>query len=478
MQKVQNMKAMALDNIIAVQSAGSSKAAGKSGDFQKLMDNSSKTSKNVEPVKVVTDTKVSNDNKVVADVTSGQEDYNVSRQSGTEQSVVSESDIAAVEQAVKDVIRSILHIDDAALEAVMSEMGISLLQLLDPAVLQDFMMNLNPGTDVMDFLTSEAMLGDFTELMQSLEDIDWEGLIGMSKEEFVQALEDMPEQELTEGMLEFTAPTEEAQESDINTVTAMPETEPEKNAVMNQTVEVKEQKSPDAVKNVGTQEAVTAEESQMVTATGESGDAGENAAQSQFSQRDSQGILRDTRPADNPVVTMMDFVENMMQATEQVQTGDVVKMQQMIDIVNQVVEKIHSSVQEDTTSMEMQLNPESLGKVLLSVSNRNGVMTASFTVQTQEAKEALESQMYQLRDNLEQKNLKVEAVEVSVSDFTFNQSSQADTGDQKDFSQGHGKRMRFEPDDEEDEEEVSRAEAERVRRSVMRDSGSSVDYTA
>ena len=156
-----------------------------------------------------------------------------------------------------------------------------------------------------------------------------------------------------------------------------------------------------------------------------------------------------------------------------------VNMQQMIDIVNQVVEQIHSSMEDSATTLEMQLNPESLGKLLLTVTNKNSVMTASFTVQTTEAKIALESQMATLRDSLEQKNLKVEAVEVSVSDFAFSQSGQADTGDQKEFSRGNGRRARFKYDDGDEEEAVdAKNEAEQVRRSVMRDSGSSIDYTA
>lgn len=153
-------------------------------------------------------------------------------------------------------------------------------------------------------------------------------------------------------------------------------------------------------------------------------------------------------------------------------------MQQMIDIVNQVVERIHSSMRDETTTLEMQLSPERLGKMLLTVSSKEGVMTASFTVQNAEAKAALESQMITLRENLEQKNLKVEAVEVSVSDFAFSQSGQADTGDQKNYQQGNGKRTRFQYDSEDEEVENSQEAEEQVRRSVMMDQGSSVDFTA
>lgn len=186
---------------------------------------------------------------------------------------------------------------------------------------------------------------------------------------------------------------------------------------------------------------------------------------------------------DSPVAvtgsqTIMNFVENLVQASNVEQVQEPVNMQQMIDIVNQVVERVHSSLQDETTTLEMQLNPERLGKMLLTVNSRDGVMTASITVQNAEAKAALESQMITLRENLEQKNLKVEAVEVSVSDFAFSQSGQTDTGDQKNFRQGNGKRSRFRFDSDEEETDNQEETAQSVRRSIMPDSGSSVDFTA
>jgi flagellar hook-length control protein FliK len=208
-------------------------------------------------------------------------------------------------------------------------------------------------------------------------------------------------------------------------------------------------------------------------------DSEEAGQQNQSLPQESVFVPETDQTFSQSVTTMADFVENMMEAVSTEQSPETVNMQQMIDIVNQVVEQIHSSMEDGATTLEMQLNPESLGKLLLSVTNKNGVMTASFTVQSTEAKVALESQMITLRENLEQKNLKVEAVEVSVSDFAFSQSGQADTGDSKDFRQGDGRRSRFRFDEEEEEtEEDAQVQAARVRQSIMRDQGTSIDFTA
>ena len=51
--------------------------------------------------------------------------------------------------------------------------------------------------------------------------------------------------------------------------------------------------------------------------------------------------------------------------------------------------------------LEMSLNPESLGKVNLNITSKDGVMTAQITTQNEVSKEALESQLQILKDNIE-----------------------------------------------------------------------------
>lgn len=152
----------------------------------------------------------------------------------------------------------------------------------------------------------------------------------------------------------------------------------------------------------------------------------------------------------------------------------------MVDIVNQVIEQVKVTLGKETTTMQMQLNPENLGKVLISVTSKNGVMTANFTVQTEEAKEALQSQMYSLREAIESRSLKVDAVEVEVSDFAFSQSSQADAQqEQRDYEKNEGRRFRFNfenPGPEEDGDAVSGSISSQNTRRL--DAGTSIDFTA
>ena len=145
----------------------------------------------------------------------------------------------------------------------------------------------------------------------------------------------------------------------------------------------------------------------------------------------------------------------------------------MQEIVDQVVNHIRIRVLPQTTSMELQLNPESLGRVHLSVSSNQGVATATLTVQNEMAKEVLESQLVVLRENLESQGLKVESVEVNVSNFGF--KNQEDSNNHN-FDQKKGSAKRFRVDAGEqalDGDNVSQ-ETETERQ----DGESIVDYTA
>ena len=95
-----------------------------------------------------------------------------------------------------------------------------------------------------------------------------------------------------------------------------------------------------------------------------------------------------------------------------------------LDMVKQIVEQIRVQITPDTTSMEMQLNPENLGKVTLNVSAKNGIITAQMTVENDAVKAAVESQMLQLKESLNNQGLKVEAIEVSVETRSFERQEQ------------------------------------------------------
>lgn len=154
-------------------------------------------------------------------------------------------------------------------------------------------------------------------------------------------------------------------------------------------------------------------------------------------------------------------------------------VEQMREIVNQVVEQIKVTVKPDTSAMEIQLNPENLGKVNLSVVAKEGHITAQFVTETEMAKHALEGQLQQLRETLGEQGLKVDEVEVTVSNFDFSQSSQANAEEQKQQQQSSFSKKivrNLNINDMDNLEELT--EEEQLAAKIMQLNGNQVDYTA
>ena len=99
---------------------------------------------------------------------------------------------------------------------------------------------------------------------------------------------------------------------------------------------------------------------------------------------------------------------------------------QVREIANQIMEHIKITIRPEQTNMELQLNPEHLGRVNLTITEKEGMMTAQFTTQSEVAKEAIESQMTALRESLQNQGIKVEAIEVTVSEFGFERDRQSE----------------------------------------------------
>lgn len=85
-------------------------------------------------------------------------------------------------------------------------------------------------------------------------------------------------------------------------------------------------------------------------------------------------------------------------------------------ILEQVTNQIHNLHAPDKTSLEFMLTPETLGKVAVNVSSKQGVLQAEFRVESAQAKAALESQMAELKLNFENQGLKVASVSVMISE--------------------------------------------------------------
>lgn len=192
-------------------------------------------------------------------------------------------------------------------------------------------------------------------------------------------------------------------------------------------------------------------------------------------QTESFGEHQDAEPDfhNNTAATMANqFTERLAEAYETTADSEIPAAREtMTHIVEQVVEQVKIRVLPETTNMEIMLHPESLGRVAIQVSAVAGVAKATLLVENLMAKEALESQLVTLKQTFEEQGLKVDAVEVTVSEFGLNQENHEAQQQQKNVA----KNRKFRGDAGEDtEEDTETAEVQAERRNV----NSVVDYTA
>lgn len=152
-------------------------------------------------------------------------------------------------------------------------------------------------------------------------------------------------------------------------------------------------------------------------------------------------------------------------------------------IIRQVAEQVRIQVTADTSTMEMQLNPESLGKLSLSVELKQGMLTAKFIAENEQVKEAIESQAVVLREDLDKQGVKVEAIEVAVETHEFErnleqgqQQSQAEEEARNAENERSRSRRNLNLDILEEEDELT--EAEDLAAKIMKENGNTMDYFA
>ena len=144
---------------------------------------------------------------------------------------------------------------------------------------------------------------------------------------------------------------------------------------------------------------------------------------------------------------------------------------------------------EQLTQMEMQLHPASLGTVNVSLTTKGGVLTAEFITQNEAVKAAIETQAVQLRENLEQQGVKVEAIEVSVASHQMEKNLDKNGQEQRSAEQQETQRVQglrrrsinfnsFEDGDELAGEYDSADDATRIAMEMMSMNGASMDLLA
>ena len=400
----------------------------------------------------------------------------------------------AVEEFAKEVqkeVKELLGVDDAQLEAAMKELGLTYQDLTDPVNLANLVMNLTGEEDQLGLL----MNADFQELMQNVEVLSKNLLqeLGMTPQEAAevfaqleqnaaQITEEVPQQmqEVTDTQADVlkVQQTDDVQITEQKSqVTGLTET----NAAATESVE-----SDGNVQNVEepVSQEVRVENDQ--TASQQEGQQ-EEAPENSMTTEDDASLLQQNDTTEKSIFTEHTFQQTVQTIrTDNITAAPTTAVPQNVvfntlDVIRQVSEFTRVMYQGDTTSMEMQLNPENLGKIYVQVTAKEGVVTAHLAVQNEIVKEALENQTIQLRENMNQQGIKVEAVEVTIASHEFernleqNQQGSAQDEQREQASKSPRRNISM---NQLDELSGLMSEEEMLVAKIMRDNGNSVDFTA
>ena len=171
-------------------------------------------------------------------------------------------------------------------------------------------------------------------------------------------------------------------------------------------------------------------------------------------------------------VTVSDTVETVRQFSSYTNGNEV---------VSQVTEFIKVNISPETTSMELQLHPASLGTVNMNIVSQNGVVTAQLFVQSESVKEALEAQLIQLQEVFDEQGTKVEAVEVAVASYDLDRGPFQDRDDRQDrqnADKGNHKKINLNLNNLDDDDLANLDEEDQLARHVMEMNGTSIDFSA
>ncbi len=171
------------------------------------------------------------------------------------------------------------------------------------------------------------------------------------------------------------------------------------------------------------------------------------------------------------------IIQSMKDSFADIVTEDTSRVSEA-DIVNQVIDQIKLSSGRELTSIEVMLNPERLGSVHVTVTAKNGILSAQIAAQNEQVKTALENQVTALKENFQNQGIKVEAVEITVMTHQFEagQNFGQNESERKQSEQSINKKLNL-SDYMDDEDETVSAQDIR-RKDSIQNGNSSVEYMA
>lgn len=380
-----------------------------------------------------------------------------------------------LDQFQGDVVRTVaeqLGVSEDSVKDMMESLGLTAFDLLNPENLAQLAMQLTGETSPMDLLMNDQFQGLMQQMDQlggqlanelNLQPAQMEELIAqMDILQTPETLTDEEMQVLTDEVqpMDEQADVFQKEPKSDEVRTQQPQTKETKQTAEQQTME-QQTDAGDADADSQTGDQVKSAQPEKMTADQTSSDVAKT--QTAMQMQDTAGVQTMAHAADVTSETSYISVDTM-------------------DLLEQVAEQIRVNVSQGTSSMEMQLNPENLGKVYVNISSKEGMIHAQLAASNEAVRAALETQVADLRQNLNQAGVKVDAIEVTVASHEFeknleqNQENEKQQGERQQEQSG-GRRRNLNLSSLDGLSGLM-TEEETLAAQMMRDNGNSMDVTA
>ena len=294
-------------------------------------------------------------------------------------------DVAQAVSDIKDKIKETMDVSDEDIENAMEQLGIGIVDLLDPQSVTDLVIALSGNSDSLEFLTDASAVANLEDIINTVDEVT---------------------QNLTETYnIDITSVKDIVKDFENDSDEAVASEQP----VNKQITDYQDDKQNEKAVTEDTKESITDVIAEKTEVKSEAAftDEKKNDSDTHLQDKNNDGIKKITS----------DMTQSIQKAFSEV--VDETSAVNEVDIVRQVVEQIKVTTTQQLSSIEVMLNPENLGKVHVAVTAKQGIVTAQLTAQNEQVKAALENQMTALKEQFNNQGVKVEAVEITVQSHGF-----------------------------------------------------------
>lgn len=430
----------------------------------------------------------------VADVTEDYEKYQYKekliqnkencKEITTEKEVVEER-VNEFAEDVNEVLQEEFGVTEEEIAKAMEALGLQYTDLLNPGNLAQLVARLT-GQNVNQLLCNEQ----FVAALQNVSLLGQEMLqeLGMTLEEVTTVLTTNPAEEiglpvepkemaLMENTKKVTTDAQGADNGKNAVIESVQKAEKEADITL-----VSEENEGEAIQKAGTQDAndqTGEDEGQQTLLQEQSADKiAEDDSFNGAKDAKTNVSMTSSEPTQGIVNTNSNSVISQLGETTTIQ--ELPSYVSVRDIIDQMVNATRVTLTDGMAKMEMQLNPENLGKMYIEVVQKDGSITAKIQLQNALVKEAVEAQMADLKQTMNQAGVKVDAVEVTVASHEFERNLEQDARQQEQQAEQQEKAAKQRRINLNSLDELSgvMSEEEALVAQMMAEQGNSVDFTA